>query len=96
MVWTMAGKPLLWPCSPMPLMPISPYKGGKHKRHFTLSDAANEHLAAIAADARLSKSETLERLIRSTPIYEGSATLCNGAWRLVVDHSTTDPLNETV
>ena len=76
-------------------MPTSPYRGGKRKRHFTLSDDANEHLGEIAADARLSKSEALERLIRSTPAYEGSATLANGAWKLVFDH-TAESFNETV
>ena len=68
-------------------MPISPYKGGKAKRHFTLSNDAYEHLSAIAGDARLSRSEALERLIRSTPIWEGSATLSDGAWKLCIDHS---------
>ncbi len=92
----MARERLLWPCCPTFLMPTSPYKGGKLKRHFTLSEAANEHLASIAADARLSKSEALERLIRSTPVYEGSATLANGAWSLVIDHTASDSPNETV
>jgi hypothetical protein len=68
-------------------MPQSPYKGGKRKRHFTLSDQAHDHLAAIAGDARLSKSEALERLIRATPVFEGSAVLSNGAWKLAVDYS---------
>jgi hypothetical protein len=68
-------------------MPISPYKGGKSKRHFTLSDQASDHLSAIAGDARLSRSEALERLIRATPVFEGSAVLANGAWKLAVDYA---------
>ena len=71
-------------------MPISPYKGGKRKRHFTLSDQAVEHLASIAADARLSKSEALERLIRSVPVWEGSASLANGAWKMCVDYAADE------
>ena len=51
------------------LMPISPYKGGKSKRHFTLSEQASVHLSAIAGEARLSRSEALERLIRATPVF---------------------------
>lgn len=78
-------------------MPISPYKGGKSKRHFTLSDGAYEHLSAIAGDARLSRSEALERLIRSTPAWEGSATLADGAWALCIDHSvSSEVFNETM
>jgi hypothetical protein len=75
-------------------MPISPYQGGKKKRHFTLSDQAYDHLSSIAADARLSRSEALERLIRSTPIWEGSTTLSDGAWKLCIDHAS-DSANET-
>jgi hypothetical protein len=37
----------------------------------------------------LSLSETLERLVRSTPIWEGSATLANGAFDLIEDYSTS-------
>jgi hypothetical protein len=76
-------------------MPTSPYAGGKRKRHFTLSDAAFDHLAAIAGDARLSRSEALERLIRATPAWEGSATLANGAWPLAIDYTTEEPANAT-
>ena len=72
-------------------MPISPYKGGKSKRHFTLSDQASDHLSAIAGEARLSRSEALERLIRATPRFEGSALLANGAWSLAIDHSDPSP-----
>jgi hypothetical protein len=69
-------------------MPTSPYPGGKRKRHFTLSDQAFEHLGSIAADARLPKSEALERLIRTTPVFEGGTTLANGAWPLAIDYTT--------
>ena len=75
-------------------MPISPYKGGKSKRHFTLSDQASTHLSAIAGEARLSRSEALERLIRATPVFEGSALLANGAWSLAIDHSDPFSSNE--
>lgn len=60
----------------------------KKGRHFSLTDTAYEHLANIAHEARLSLSETLERLVRSTPIWEGSATLANGAFDLIEDYST--------
>lgn len=73
-------------------MPISPYQGGKRKRHFTLSDQAHEHLSAIAADAKLSRSEALERLIRSVPVWEGSASLSNGAWKMCVDYAADSSL----
>lgn len=69
------------------------YDGGKHKRHFTLSQAAVDHLAAIAANAGLSRSETVERLIRATPVWEGSSCFSNGAWSLCIDYAapaTTD------
>lgn len=75
------------PYSALVVMPLSPYKGGKRKRHFTLSDQAYDHLTAIAGDARLSRSETVERLIRSSPVWEGSASLANGAWKLCVDYA---------
>lgn len=68
-------------------MPISPYRGGKRKRHFTISDQAHDHLAAMAGEARLSKSETLERLIRSVPVWEGSTSFANGAWKMCIDYA---------
>ena len=43
-------------------MPISPYKGGKSKRHFTLSDQASNHLSAIAGDARLRLNRQVDGL----------------------------------
>jgi hypothetical protein len=68
-------------------MPISPYIGGKKKRHFTLSDEAYKHLYEMAQDARLSRSETLERLIRSVPCWEGSASFSDEAWPSCIDHA---------
>ena len=73
------------------IMPKSPYDGGKHRRHFTLSDQAYNHLTAIAGDGDLSRSEALERLIRSCPVFEGNATLSNGVWPLIIDHSLPSP-----
>ena len=61
----------------------------KKGRHFSLTDTAYAHLGDIAWEARLSLSETLERLVRSTPIWEGSATLANGAFDLIEDYSTS-------
>lgn len=61
----------------------------KKGRHFSLTDTAYSHLGNIAHEARLSLSETLERLVRSTPIWEGSATLSNGAFDLIEDYSTS-------
>jgi hypothetical protein len=68
-------------------MPKSPYEGGKQRKHFTLSEAAYMHLSSIAASAALSRSETLERLIRSVPSWEGAASLSNAAWPSCIDHS---------
>lgn len=68
---------------PMP----KPYEGGKRRHHFTLSDQAYDHLTAIALEGRLSRSETLERLVRSTAISEGSSLLSDDIWPLVIDHS---------
>lgn len=59
----------------------------KKRRHITLTDTAFNHLGDIAHDARLSNSETLERLVRSTPVWEGSATLANNAWEECMDHT---------
>lgn len=70
------------------LMPTSPYEGGKKKRQLTLSDQAYDHLSAIAEEAKLSRSEAVERLIRSVPVWEGSASLANGAWELCVDYAS--------
>ena len=59
----------------------------KKRRHVILTDTAFKHLGDIAHDARLSNSEALERLIRSTPVWEGSATLADGAWEECMDHT---------
>ena len=74
-------------------MPKRIYEGGKRRHHFTISDQAFAHLSAIAADGALSRSEALERLIRSTPLFEGSATLADVAWPFVIDHSSPLPLS---
>lgn len=71
-------------------MPKSIYDGGKRRRHFTLSGQAYAHLTAIAHEGMISRSEALERLVRSTPVFEGSASLSDGAWPLVIDHSSPD------
>lgn len=62
---------------------------GEHKkrRHVLLTDTAFSHLGNIAHEARLSNSETLERLIRSTPVWEGSSTLADNAWEECMDHT---------
>jgi hypothetical protein len=68
---------------------------GEHKRrrHVLLTETAWSHLGNIAHDARLSNSETMERLVRSTPVWEGSATLSDSAWEVCMDHTqeTVDP-----
>lgn len=69
-------------------MPKSPYEGGKQRRHFTLSDQAYDHLTAIAKEASLSRSEALERLIRSISSWEGGFTLSDDAWPCMRDHSS--------
>lgn len=68
-------------------MPKSSYEGGKPRRHFTLSEQAFAHLSAIAHSAQLSRSETLERIIRSTQSWEGEAMLSDPAWPFVRDYS---------
>jgi hypothetical protein len=70
-------------------MPKSPYEGGKQRKHFTLSETAYAHLSSIASSAGLSRSETLERLIRSIPAWEGAASLSNAAWPSCIDHSSS-------
>ena len=71
-------------------MPRSVYDGGKRRRHFTLSDQAYAHLSAIAHDGGISRSEALERLVRSSPVFEGSAALSDSVWPLVIDHSSPE------
>lgn len=62
---------------------------GEHKRrrHILLTETAWSHLGDIAHNARLSNSETLERLVRSTPTWEGNATLADNAWEVCMDHT---------
>ena len=62
----------------------------KRSRHFTLTDTAYDHLKNIAHDAKQSMSETVERLVRSTPVWEGSATLSDGAFSMIEDYSVSD------
>ena len=71
-------------------MPKSSYDSPKIKRHFTLTQDAFNHLVNIASEAKLSRSEALERLIRATPVWEGSASLSNGAWSLCVDYTAPE------
>ena len=59
----------------------------KRRRHVCLTDTAFSHLGNIAHEARKSNSEALERLIRSTPTWEGSATLADNAWEECFDHT---------
>lgn len=70
-------------------LPVKPpgYGEVKKGRHFTMTDTAFSHLTNIAHEARLSLSETMERLVRSTPIWEGSATLADGAFSLIEDYA---------
>ena len=68
-------------------MKTKDYGETKKGRHLSLTDTAFNHLGNIAHEARLSNSETLERLIRSTPIWEGSATLSDGAFSLIEDYA---------
>jgi len=74
-------------------MAKSHYEGGKQRRHFTLSDQAHAHLAAIAGEARLSKSEALERIIRAFSFYE-AGILTDAVWPDIIDHTIALPLNE--
>lgn len=66
------------------------YGEPKKSRHFTLTDTAYNHLKNIAHEARQSLSETIERLIRTTPVWEGNATLSDGAFAHIEDFSTSD------
>lgn len=71
-------------------MPKSPYEGGKQRKHFTLSETAFAHLSKIATAAKISRSETLERLIRSVPAWEGRVALANDTWPACIDFSSPD------
>ena len=75
-------------------MPKSPYEGGKQRKHFTLSETAFAHLSKIAIAAGISRSETLERLIRSVPVWEGHVALSNDTWPACIDFCSSS--DETV
>jgi hypothetical protein len=77
-------------------MSRSPYEGGKIRKHFMLSEAASNHLSAIAARADLSRSEVLERLIRSTSQWEGESVFCDKAWKFCIDYCSPISPNETL
>ena len=62
------------------------YEGGKSRRHFTLTDSAYSYLSDMAKAASLSKSETVERIIRSTAYWEARAMLADEPWQYVTDH----------
>lgn len=70
------------------IMAKSHYKGGKQRRHFTLSDQAHAHLAAIAGQARLSKSEALERIIRAFSFHD-AFILTDAVWPDIIDNSSS-------
>jgi len=59
----------------------------KTKRHVTLTQTASDHLDAIAKETSLSRSEALERLIRSTPVWEAGFVLSDEAWQSCIDHT---------
>lgn len=67
-------------------MPKSHYEGGKQRHHFTLSDRAYSHLSAIAEEAKLSRSEALERILRSYSFYEASI-ISDAIWPDIIDHT---------
>ena len=70
-------------------MPVSLYEGGKRRRHLTLSDQAYAHLSAISSAAQLSKSETVERILRGFSFYEADI-LRDEVWPSIIDHSLGD------
>jgi hypothetical protein len=72
-----------------------PVQGRQKQAPLHAQRPSQRHLSAIAGDARLSRSEALERLIRATPVFEGSAVLANGAWKLAVDYAA-EASNETI
>lgn len=76
-------------------MPKSSYQGGKKRRHFTISDQAYAHLSAIAGEAKLSRSEALERILRSYSFYEASI-ISDAIWPDIIDHTTALCPDETV
>lgn len=71
-------------------MPKAHYDGGKQRRHFTLSSQAYDHLSSLATEAQLSRSETVERILRSTgPEY--SSIVSDDVWPEIIDHTTLLP-----
>lgn len=67
-------------------MPVSLYEGGKRRCHFTISDQAHAHLSAIASEAKLSRSEAVERILRGFSFYEAEI-LKDEVWPSIIDHS---------
>jgi metal-responsive CopG/Arc/MetJ family transcriptional regulator len=81
------------------IMSTSPYQGGKKRFHFSLTEDASKHLSDIASEAQLSRSETLERIIRSLPSWEGNMSFSNEAWSACIDYvldEDTDRLLQTL
>jgi len=75
-------------------MAKSSYAGGKRSRHFTLSDQAYAHLSLIAGNAQLSRSEALERLLRSSSPYEADV-ISDVIWPEIIDYtSSPSPFDE--
>jgi len=69
----------------------------KTKRHVTLTQTASNHLDAIAKETSLSRSEALERLIRSCSVWEAGFLLSDEAWICCIDHTNNSPSpDETV
>lgn len=75
-------------------MAKSSYAGGKRSRHFTLSDQAYAHLSSIAGTAQLSRSEALERILRSSSPYEADI-ISDAIWPEIIDYTATPNETET-
>jgi hypothetical protein len=71
-------------------MPKAHYDGGKQRRHFTLSSQVYDHLSNLATEAQLSRSETVERILRSTGIEYGSI-VSDDVWPEIIDHTIPLP-----
>ena len=67
----------------------------KTKRHVTLTQTASDHLDAIAKETSLSRSEAIERLIRSCSVWEAGFLLSDEAWLCCIDH-TNDSLQSNI
>ena len=63
----------------------------KIKRHVTITKTASDHLDAIAKETSLSRSEALERLIRSCSVWEAGFLLSDEAWLCCIDHTNDSP-----